>query len=274
MHISYIQKAGVLVVALMLATSPVAAATTVSSYQPQTTLEYIAYLQGVVDALQAQINAQTTDNKTVSSRVETLPAELKYEVEFRSTFDIGSLSSVYAWFEYGEGSLTKATTKTRISKSAADDEYVRTVSNLRAGATYKYRAVYESSSGTKYYGAIRTFSTASGVVGGVSTSDSSSVSTVSTSKGSLGVDKTTYSVGDTIDLSWTVPSSKTDSRNWVGLFETGDSNREAVRWQYLSSKTNGTLSFTAPAAGTYEFRLFYNNSYDDEVTSRKFTVTK
>jgi hypothetical protein len=257
----------------MMATTPVFAATS-NSYQPQTTLEYIAYLQGVVDALQAQIAAQTTDSKTVSSRVKTLPAELKYEVEFRSTFDIGNLSSVYAWFEYGEGSLTKATTKTRISKSAADDEYVRTVSNLRAGATYKYRAVYESSSGTKYYGAIRTFSTVSGVVGGVSSGDSSSGSTVSTSKGILGLDKTTYEVGDTISLDWTVPSSKSSTANWVGLFKTGDNNREAKRWQYLEDKTRGDLDFTAPEVGTFEFRLFYDNSYDDEVASRKFTITK
>jgi len=273
MHILHLKKTGVLVAVCMLVATPATAASISSPYQPQTTLEYIAYLQGVVDALQAQIAAQTTNYQGVSSRVETLPAELKYEVTLRSTFVIGSLSSVYAWFEYGEDSLTNATTRTRISKSVAADEYARTISNLREGAVYKYRAVYESPSGTKYYGAIRTFSTITGA-GGVSTDDSSSGSTVSTSKGSLTVDKTAYTYGDTITLSWTVPSTKTSTSNWVGLYESGDSNNQYQRWKYLSANTKGTLTFSAEKLGNLEFRLFYNNSYDDVVTSRKITVTK
>lgn len=268
-----VQKMGVLIIMCILTAAPAMAATATTPYQPKTTLEYISYLQGVVDTLHTQISTQTTDNKTVSARVKTLPAELAYEVELRATFSIGNLSSVYAWFEYGESSLTKATPKTRISKSAADKEYVRTITNLKAGTVYKYRAVYESSSGTKYYGAIQTFSTKAGV-DGVTTDDYSSGSTVSTSKGSLTVDKTSYKYGDTIKLSWTVPSAKADSSNWVGLFESSDDNRTYVTWKYLGNSTKDTLPFTASKVGTLEFRLFYDNGYDDVVTSRKITVSK
>ena len=262
----------VLLVTAMSVSTTANAATLSNPYQPQTTLEYVAYLQGVLDALQAQTAAQGATTK-ISSRVETLPAELEYEVELRSTFTIGSLSSVYAWFEYGEGALTKATAKTRISRSTAEDEYVRTISNLRENTVYKYRAVYESAAGKKYYGAIQTFTTNTGT-GGVSTGGNSSGSTVSTSKGSLTVDKTSYKYSDSISLTWTVPSARTSATNWVGLFESGSSNREYQNWRYLVDDTRGTISFSPPAEGVYEFRLFFNNSYDDEVTSKKITIRK
>lgn len=254
-----------LVVTLVLFPGMVAANTSI----PSTEREYIAYLQGVLDALRAQVAATSV----ASSKVHTTAPEIHAEVVLEATYDVGSASYTYAWFEYGVGQLNRKTTRTREEKDRGEDVVVhrRTIANLETGVTYSYRAVFETKSGTRYYGAVGSFSTF-GSGSDISYVAGSSGTVVSTSKGSIGINKTTYAVGEAITVSWTVPKSKTDPSNWIGLFKTTAKNSEYIRWNYIGDDTEGELQFQAPKVGTYELRLFYENSYDDEVTSRRFTV--
>lgn len=260
---------------MVVAPSPVNAQT----FQPNTEGELVAYMFGILDTLQAQINA---NNGTVSSggstRVSTTNASLSVEtkVTLKAQFTATNKNTVYAWFEYGEGSkLNSKTTRTKADGTGTTRTHARTLTGLKSGVVYSYRPVFEVSGGTKYYGAVRTFSTGGtqtglpSTVGGTSDNGSS----VSTSKGSMTLDKTTYESYDTIELEWTVPSSRRDNGNWIGLFETGDDNDEYQSWQYLKDSSSGSVTFTAPGAGTYEFRLFYDDGYNDVLTSRKITVT-
>src|SRR3989344_825058 len=165
-------------VALVLATlalpTPTKAATL--PYVPQTQLELISYMQGIVDTLQAQAAAGGTVTGSGSSRVQTGTANVAVstKVELKASFDAGNSSSVYAWFEYGEGStLNKKTARTRVTKVRGEVDYEVTLTGLKSGVQYSYRPVFELSSGAKYYGAVRTFGSGSSyaLAGGMITSD-------------------------------------------------------------------------------------------------------
>jgi hypothetical protein len=257
-----------LVLTFLLATSASSALAS-TSYSPSNDREYIAYLQGVLDALRSQLAA----NVSGSTKVENETPELQAEVALSATYEIGSQSYVYAWFEYGVGSLTKKTTRAKIEKDRGEREVThrRVLSNLEANSLYSYRAVFETRSGDRTYGAVGTFNTN----GTVSTSGGfSSGSTVSNSRGSISLDKTTFEANDSIEVDWTVPRSKEASSNWIALYKTSASNQNYLSWSYLDDDDKGTVTLTAPSEeGSYELRLFYNNSYDDEVTSRRITIT-
>lgn len=262
---STIIKGLVLTLLFTTSTSSVLAATT---YTPSNDREYIAYLQGVLDALRSQLAA----NASGSTKVENDTPELQSEVALSATYEIGSQSYVYAWFEYGVGGLTKKTTRTKVEKDRGEREVThrRVLSNLQANSLYSYRAVFETRSGDRTYGAVGSFST-NGTV--ATTGGFSSGSTVSNSRGSLSLDKTTFEPGEVIEVEWTIPRSKEDTANWIGLYKTSASNQNYLNWSYLDNDDEGTVTFYAPAEGNYELRLFYNNSYDDELTSRRITVT-
>ena len=267
--------------AFIVSVNTVSAQTT--AFAPQTQSELVAYLQGVVDTLRAQIAAKD-GTSSGSTRVSNYAANVAVttKVELKSQFQARNNATVYAWFEYGEGSrLNNQTTRTKATGTGTTRTHTRTITGLKSGTTYSYRPVYEISGGTKYYGSVRTFSTAklgtsnpsSGNSNNNNDDDNDSGGTsVSSSKGSISTDKTTYEPYKSIEVDWTVPSSKTDTDNWIGLFKTSDSNSEYQSWRYLADDTRGTLTFTAPSEGTYEFRLFYNNSDRDELTSRRITV--
>ncbi len=242
-----------------------------AAYTPNTEKEYIAYLQGVLDALRINQASEVSSNK-----IQTDAPKWQSEVVLSASYDIGSQSYVYAWFEYGVGELDKKSTKTKIVRVRSKDEVThrRTITNLESGVTYSYRAVFENRAGKRSYGALNTFNT----LGTTTTIDGGTWgqggTAVSTSRGSLSVDKTIYKTGDEITVNWSVPKSKVDNSNWIGLFKTSAKNSDYTRWSYLSDDTEGEETFRLSEAGTYEIRLFYNNSYKDEVTSRKITVTK
>jgi len=63
-------------------------------------------------------------------------------------------------------------------------------------------------------------------------------------------------------------------KDFVALYRTGVGDKEGyVTYKYLQGKTAGTLTFTAPStAGTYEFRMFLNNTWVKLVTSNTITV--
>lgn len=261
----YFIRSVVLTVLFSISASSALAATT---YTPSTQKEYIAYLQGVLAALQTQLAA----NAYGSSKVDTATPALKAEVTLKATYEIGSQSYVYAWFEYGVGTLSKKTTRTKVEKERGEREvsHRRVLTNLESDTVYLYRAVFETRSGDRTYGSVGTFSTS----GNTSTGGSfSGGTTVSNSRGSLTLAQTTFEPGDSIEVEWTIPRSKEDTSNWIGIFKTSASNRDYIRWGYLDNDDKGTLTLKAPEEGTYELRLFYNNTYEDEVTSRRITVT-
>lgn len=270
----------IFILLLIVVTNPSRAiADTVTPYQPQTVLEYISYLQGIVDSLRAQLAAQQADStvsSSYSSRVKTYAAEvvIKAEVELSSSFDVGSASYAYAWFEYGEGSsLNKKTTRVRERESGGDVEHTRVLTGLKTGTTYRYRAVFESSSGTKYYGAIKTFNTGKYTSSSSNDDDDENGTSVTKDSVTLSTNKNEYEEGDSIKVSWEIPSSRESSTNWIGMYKVDDSNSQHILWKYLDNDNEGTITFTAPSTeDEYEFRLFYNNSYDDVITSREIEV--
>jgi len=86
----------------------------------------------------------------------------------------------------------------------------------------------------------------------------------------LATDSTTYTVGEDIVIEWQTNASS-NSRDWVGLFRTTDSNTAYRSWKYVDS-LNGDTAFTINTPGTYEFRYFLNNGYTKTATSPVFTV--
>jgi hypothetical protein len=268
-------KFGVLgLVALALATlvlpTPTKAATL--PYVPQTQLELISYMQGVVDTLRAQVAAGAGATGSGSSRVQTLPAEVAVStnVQLKASFDAGNSTSVYAWFEYGEGnSFDKKTARIRLTKVRGEVSHEVTLSGLKSGVQYSYRPVFELSGGSKYYGSVQTFG--SGITSGEIISGGSGT-TVSNNRGSLTLSKTTFKAYDQVTVSFTIPSARTNNLAWIGLFEVGASNSKPINWNYTGNNTTGELTFKIKKPGTYEFRLFHDRSGSAIVTSRRITV--
>ena len=68
----------------------------------------------------------------------------------------------------------------------------------------------------------------------------------------------------------TIDNGPGNARDWVGVYATGAGNTAFIDWKYLNGLktppvtpvTSASLTFTMPAsAGTYNFRLFSNDSY-------------
>jgi hypothetical protein len=70
-----------------------------------------------------------------------------------------------------------------------------------------------------------------------------------------------------------------ESRDWIGIFPAGKLNRNCestgnyLDWQYTNGSA-GSLTFTAPAVGSYVAQLFSNNSYCHIGEQVTFTVTE
>jgi hypothetical protein len=95
------------------------------------------------------------------------------------------------------------------------------------------------------------------------------------------VTPTSVNVGATITA--TIASGPANVFDWVGLYPASAANTDPiVDWKYLnglrtapaSGMAGSTVTFEAPAtAGTYDVRLFANNSYTRLATSATITVT-
>jgi hypothetical protein len=76
--------------------------------------------------------------------------------------------------------------------------------------------------------------------------------------------------GGSVTVSWSGVTNPT-TQDWIGLYHPGDPNSSYINWFFTSSCTqgvgstalsSGSCTFTMPSvAGTYEFRLFPNNTY-------------
>jgi acyl-CoA thioesterase I len=74
-------------------------------------------------------------------------------------------------------------------------------------------------------------------------------------------------VGQTVEARWQVTAGNAGARDWVGLYRTDATDRQFISWQYVSSRTSGSVTFTPPSPGRYEIRYFKNNGYTKVATS-------
>ena len=101
---------------------------------------------------------------------------------------------------------------------------------------------------------------------------------------SLTVSPSTVAAPDSVTMSWTGVSAPT-SHDWIGVYQPGDPNNAPLTKLYDDSCTptagttalaSGSCMFTVPGlsniAGTYELRLFSNDSFTQLATSNPVTV--
>src|SRR5204862_7037572 len=87
----------------------------------------------------------------------------------------------------------------------------------------------------------------------------------------LSVSATT--VGSGASLTATLTGGLGGANDWIALAPTSAPNTSYVAYTYIGSGvTTRTWTVTAPAPGTYEFRLFLNNGYVRAATSPAVTV--
>lgn len=268
--------------ALATAALSLSAPTTVSAqsetigYEPRTLQEQIAYLFGMIAQLQVQVNALATAERgeqvsgsqfdydlDVTTRtatdIEDDAAELRGEV------DLGRAPEARVWFEYGEdGDLDDDTRRERVTDTRTDTHRFETdVDDLDDDTRYYFRAVAESPSGDRFYGTTRTFRTDDDRRRDDDDDDDNEFS--------LTVSDRRIDAGDTIEVSYEIPDDEVRGDNWVGLYEV-DANDLSYEDYAYAREEDGELEFDIAWPGTYEFRLFLDNSYDVEVTSREFEV--
>jgi hypothetical protein len=117
----------------------------------------------------------------------------------------------------------------------------------------------------------------------LATSDALSVGTAVTSVAALTANPTTAYLGSAVQASWSEIAGPSPT-DWIGLYLSGASDSNLIDWTYVScskavgsAKASGTCPFGVPLtanSGTYELRLFSNDSFRRIAVSNIFTVTK
>ena len=260
-------------------------AQTVTQFQPQTREQIIAYLYGQITQLQillaeklaeergssSSLGSSNSSNNNSSSRADVEVATLGVQnitedsVTLRGEIDLDGVDEVFVWFEYvDEDERERETAVKRLTSSRGDRQtFIIQVRNLKKDEKYFYRAVAEDENGDRDFGSARSFTT-KGDSGNDSSANNNGDFELSISDRSL-------TAGDRVTVSWELPTSDVNRQNWIGVYEVGASNRDFEEWKYIT-EDEGEISFTLNTRGTFEMRLFLNNSYDDEITSRTITV--
>lgn len=77
--------------------------------------------------------------------------------------------------------------------------------------------------------------------------------------------------GATVTVNWTA-SVSVPSSHWIGKYVVGAANTaHQGNWHYITPGTSGSMTFSMPTAGSYEFRYF-SGSYNYEKTSNTVVV--
>ena len=104
------------------------------------------------------------------------------------------------------------------------------------------------------------------------------IDTASAGGASLHLDRTAFKPGERIEVRFTAPASWPDDA-WVGIVPSGiphgderQNDNHDIAYQYLNKRTAGTLTFTAPAAGDWDFRLHDTDRNGKEYASVSFRV--
>lgn len=105
----------------------------------------------------------------------------------------------------------------------------------------------------------------------------SSPFTVTASAATIAASPSSVNAGSAVTATWSGIGAPT-ATDWIGLY--GDSaagNSAPLAWSYTNGNPSGSLPMAVPvstaAAGTYELRLYANNTYIRLATSSPFTVT-
>jgi hypothetical protein len=114
-------------------------------------------------------------------------------------------------------------------------------------------------------------------------SPSTAVLTITDNDGgvTLSASPTSVAPGGKITATWSGIATPT-ARDWIGLYTPGADNTAQIRWFFVScsqtpgaARASGSCPFTVPstvAPGTYQLRLFANDSRTLLATSNNFTV--
>ena len=239
-------------------------------YQPRTLQEMIAYLQGIIATLEAQLRARQgvgADSPTLGQSVSTLSVQSLSRNSARLRGQIQNLNStnVVVWFEYGRsGNLDYKTPSQRLN-NINNYTYSYTLDDLRTDTRYSYRFVVELAGGLRYYGDIRTFTTNT-------TSGYDDDYDRNYDYYSLRLDKSTYNTSESIEVQIPSAVERDYSSAWVGIYRTSNSgDSDYLSWRYVSGASRVYL--TAPSSeGTYYVRLFKDGGYTRIGESPTFRV--
>lgn len=97
--------------------------------------------------------------------------------------------------------------------------------------------------------------------------------------GELSLDKTEFSAGEKIKLTFKV-SQKLIDKPWIGIIPSeiphgneAENDLHDIEYQYFDNQESGTMEFSAPAnAGKYDFRMHSTDNTGVEITSISFEV--
>ena len=97
--------------------------------------------------------------------------------------------------------------------------------------------------------------------------------TAAAATASVNASPSPINAGSDLTVTWntTVPSPG----DWIGLFPAAYPDSSYIAWRYTGGAANGSVSLTVPlsaSAGTYNVRLFLNNSNTSVATSTAVTV--
>jgi hypothetical protein len=88
---------------------------------------------------------------------------------------------------------------------------------------------------------------------------------------SISTDSATYQTGSTISVTYAgLPGNLHD---WIGISVDGSPDWAFVAWAYTNGQNGDTITFTAPAAGTYVARAYLDDSATILSQSAPFAVT-
>jgi hypothetical protein len=92
---------------------------------------------------------------------------------------------------------------------------------------------------------------------------------------SLSVPASSVNAGANVTVTWSAPSGS-QSKDWVGLFKSGDSNNNFIggKWTYTNGAAAGSYTTSVPpTGGSYEFRYLLNDGYTDVTRSNAIAVS-
>jgi len=91
----------------------------------------------------------------------------------------------------------------------------------------------------------------------------------------LSVSPATVAAGTSLTATWSGIANPSNG-DWIGLYVPGTANTSYLSWRFTAGTSSGSVQYNIPVSlkpGTYELRLFGNNSYQVLATSNQITVT-
>lgn len=102
--------------------------------------------------------------------------------------------------------------------------------------------------------------------------------TASATEPTLSLDKTVFAPGESIQVRFTAPGNWTGNA-WVGIIPSSVphgseavNDQHDIAYQYLESRVEGVLTFTAPQPGSWDFRMHDTDGNGREAASVSFEV--